>query len=139
MTKTYQIRAWCIRPFITYLDPVEAETPEEAIAIARKQQDQLLDAAEECNYHVSEYRWDEFAAYDEDGNELLHILDDEARLREAAPALLETLKDLLADIDGLAAEFEICREIIRSSYGKAAYAAIAEAEGSLRHGRIPGA
>jgi hypothetical protein len=91
MTKSYLIHAWCIRPFITYLDPVEATSPEEAIAIARMQQDQLLDAAEECNYHVSAYPWDEFAAYDERGHELLRILDPEARLRAAAPAMRDTL------------------------------------------------
>ena len=44
--------------------------------------------------------------------------------------LLEALQELLADIDDLASEFGICREIIHSSYGKAAYAAIAEATGS---------
>lgn len=44
--------------------------------------------------------------------------------------LLEALQGLLADIDDLASEFEICDEIIHSSYGKAAYAAIAEATGS---------
>jgi hypothetical protein len=88
MTKSYLIHAWCIRPFISYLDPVEAETPEGAIAIARQQQAKLLDAAEECN---GQYRWNEFAAYDEDGNELLHVLDGEARLHEAAPAMRETL------------------------------------------------
>ena len=91
MTKTYQIHAWCVRPFITYLDPVEADTPEEAIAIARTQQEQLLDAAEECNYHVSEYPWDEFAAYDDNGNQLLRVLDESARLHEAAPVMRDTL------------------------------------------------
>ena len=85
MTNTYLIHAWCDRPFITRLFPVEAETPEAAIAVARRQQKQLLDAAEDCNRN---YPWDEFAAYDEDGNELLYVLDDEARLRKAAPDLL---------------------------------------------------
>jgi hypothetical protein len=85
MTNTYVIHAWCDRPFITYLDPVEADTPEEAIAIARRQRTKLLDAAEECN---GKYPWDEFAAYDEEGNELLHVLDDDARLEIAAPELL---------------------------------------------------
>lgn len=95
MSKTYRIRAWCVRPFITYLDAVEADTPEEAIAIGRTQQEQLLDAAEDCNYHVSEYPWDQFAAYDEDGNESLYVLDAPARAREAAPAqaiLLDMLR-----------------------------------------------
>lgn len=135
MNKTYLIHAWCVRPFISWIE-IEAETPEEALSKARLEGDTLLDAAEECN---TSYPWDEFSAYGEDGNELLHVLDHEARLREAAPALLTALKELLADIDGLAGEFEICHEIIHSSYGKAAYKAIAEVEGSLRHGRLPGA
>lgn len=85
MTNSYLVHAWCDRPFITYLDPVEADTPEDAIAIARRQRRKLLDAAEECN---GNYPWDEFAVYDEDGNELLHVLDDDARLEIAAPELL---------------------------------------------------
>ena len=88
MTKSYLIQAWCLRPFIAYLDPVEAATAEEAIAIARRQQAKLLDVAEECKGH---YPWDEFAAYDEDGNELLHVLDPEANLRNVAPVLRDTL------------------------------------------------
>ena len=54
-----------------------------------------------------------------------------ARCVNSHDRLLESLQELLADIDGLASEFEICNEIIHSSYGKAAYAAIAEATGSL--------
>jgi hypothetical protein len=92
--KTYLIHARCLRPFIAYLDPVEADTPEEAIAIARRRPEKLIDTAEECN---GQYPWDEFAVNDESGNELLHVLDPEARLREAAPLLLEALKDLLGD------------------------------------------
>jgi hypothetical protein len=88
MTKTYLIQAWCIRPFISYLDPVEADSPEQAIALARTRQDQLLDAAEECN---GEYSWDEFAAYDERSSAWLRVLDPAARLRDAAPAMRHTL------------------------------------------------
>ena len=64
--------------------PLEAATPEEAIAIARGHPKRLIDAAEECN---GQYPWDEFAAYDEDGNELLHVLDDSARLRDAVASI----------------------------------------------------
>ncbi len=85
MTTTYLIHAWCDRPFITCLDQIEAATPEEAIAIARGHPKRLIEAAEECN---GQYLWDEFAVYDEEGNELLHILDDDARLEIAAPELL---------------------------------------------------
>jgi hypothetical protein len=109
MTKTYMINAWCIRPFIAGFD-IEAETPEQAIATARQRQDQLLGTAEECN---SRYPWDEFSAYDESGNELLHVLDGEARLRHAVPALVEALvslattaADLDAAIDGVTDQFD---------------------------------
>jgi hypothetical protein len=88
MTNNYLIHAWCVRPFISYLDPVEAATPEDAISIARRQQAKLLDAAEECNGH---YPWDEFEVYDERGNKLLHVLDNDARLRDAAPKLRDAL------------------------------------------------
>lgn len=88
MTHTYLIHAWCVRPFLTFLDPVEAATPEEAIAIARQKPAKLLDAAEECD---DQYPWDEFAAYDEHGVELLRLLVPTARLRDATPILLETL------------------------------------------------
>lgn len=88
MTKTYLINAWCVRPFIAYLDEVEAATPEETIAIARRQPAKLLDAAEECG---GEYPWDEFAVCDESGEELLRVLDPEARLRVAAPVMREAL------------------------------------------------
>lgn len=97
MTNNYLIHAWCDRPFITQLYPIVADTPAEAIAIARRQRKALEDAAEECN---GQYPWDEFAAYDEDGNELLHVLDKDARLHSAAPALLEALTyvaQMLAD------------------------------------------
>jgi|SRR5579884_2510135 len=91
MTKTYQIHAWCVRPFISWLE-TEAGTPDEAVAKARLQDSELLDAAEECN---SGYPWDEFTVYDESGQQLLHVLDDDARARDAATAqalLLDMLR-----------------------------------------------
>jgi hypothetical protein len=51
-----------------------------------------------------------------------------ARLIAAAPDLLKSLTDLIADIVDLANEYEICHEIVHSSYGNAAYAAIAKAK-----------
>jgi hypothetical protein len=87
MTNTYMVHAWCTRPFISWIE-VEAGTPEEAVAKAGLQDAELLDAAEECN---SGYPWNEFTVYDEDGKELLHVLDTEARLRDAAPAMRDTL------------------------------------------------
>jgi hypothetical protein len=43
------------------------------------------------HHRNAEYAWDEFAAHDEHGNELLHVLDYEASLRNAAPAMRDTL------------------------------------------------
>jgi hypothetical protein len=87
MTNSYLIHAWCVRPFIATID-IDAATPEEAIVKARTERQWLFDTAEECNRH---YLWDEFAAYDEKGYELLHVLDNDARLRDAAPNLRDTL------------------------------------------------
>ncbi len=102
MTKPYMIHAWCVRPFITCLDPVEAGTPEDAIAIARQHEAKLLDAAEEGN---SQYAWDEFAAYDENGSVLLHVLDFEARLRVAAPAMRDALLYVAQELCGFKPDF----------------------------------
>lgn len=87
MTKSYMIHARCMRPFIACID-IEADTPDEAITKARSEHQRLYDTAEECN---GVYPWDEFAAHDEQGNELLHVLDGKARLRDAAPAMQESL------------------------------------------------
>ncbi len=121
MTKTYLIQAWCERPFISHLDPVEAATPEEAIAIARTRQKQLLGNAEECN---GEYLWDEFAAYDEHGNELLHVLDEKARLQDVAPDMLEALEaQEMAEWDTGSARrkgyFDRARELRRTAIARA--------------------
>jgi hypothetical protein len=109
MTNTYLIHAWCVRPFITCID-VEAETPEQAIAVARGRQGKLLDAAEECS---GAYPWDEFAAYDESGNEKRHEIDDDARLHRAAAELKEALawlataaEDIDVAIQGVTDEFD---------------------------------
>ncbi len=87
MTKPYTVQAWCLRPFITSIE-VQAASPQEAIATARLKMVRLLDAAEECN---ATYPWDEFAVYDYHGNEILRVLDEVARIRDEAPALLWTL------------------------------------------------
>jgi hypothetical protein len=57
----YTIHAWCVRPFIACID-VEATTPEEAVAKAMNNRDDLLGSAEECNPY---YLWDEYAVSDE--------------------------------------------------------------------------
>jgi hypothetical protein len=129
------IHAWCVRPFITCLDSVEAATPEEAIAIARQHPDKLLDAAEECN---GQYPWDEFVAYDERGRELRRVFDLEARVREAAPVMRETLgyvAQVLADFKpdclrqlGLDAALEQVGKALASADNTIAEAAAATAE-----------
>jgi len=93
-TNTYRIHAGCVRSFISWIE-INAATPEEAVAEARRKDLELLDATEDCN---SGYPWSQFTVYDENGKEVLHVLDAEARLREAAPVLLESLKDLLGDL-----------------------------------------
>lgn len=120
MTKTYMINAWCMRPFIAAIN-IKADTPGEAIAIVRRQLGTLLDTAEEDN---NKYPWDEFAAYDDNGQELQHVLDDEARLRDAAPDLLEALEaQEMAEWDPEAAQrkgyFDRARELRRAALAQA--------------------
>src|SRR5579871_2239579 len=83
----------------------------EAGRVAREQHGQLLDAAQECS---SGYPWDEFAVYDDAGNELRYELDEPGRLRLAAPLLREALawlataaEDLDAAIVGVTDEFNV--------------------------------
>jgi hypothetical protein len=76
---------------------VSTGTPEEAVAKARLQDAELLDAAEECN---SGYPWNEFTVYDESGQELLQVLDGEARLLVAAPDMLEALESVTHLLEG---------------------------------------
>lgn len=102
-TNTYLIRAYCIRPFTSWIE-IKAGTPEEAVTKAKLQDAELFDAAEDCN---GGYPWSEFTVYDKNGKQLLHVLDDDARLREAAPALLKALKDLLGDLPSV--QEGVCR------------------------------
>jgi hypothetical protein len=88
------VHAWCVRPFIACID-AEAASPEEALALAMSQPEKLLDSAEECN---RDYPWDEYGVYDEQGREVLHILDDAARVRAAAAELLAALQWLVDDL-----------------------------------------
>ena len=101
MTNTYLIHAWCARPFISWIE-IEARTPEEAVAKAKLQDAELLDAAEECN---SGYPWAEFAVYDDNGNQLLHVPDDEALLHETAPAMRDTLRFVAQELAGFKPDY----------------------------------
>lgn len=100
MTTTYHILARCLRPFLAWID-IEADTPQEAIAKVDRQDPGLIASAQDSE----SWPWDEFTAYNRDGKELLHALDPDARLREAAPALLEALQAVLpyarAEAEGL--------------------------------------
>lgn len=95
MTNTYHVQARCLRPFVSWID-VEADTPEEAIAKARREDAELIAAAEDGE----DWPWDEFAAYDPSGKETLRVLDAQARLREAAPLLRQTLIDVAQTLAG---------------------------------------
>jgi hypothetical protein len=100
MTTTYHILARCLRPFLAWID-IEADTPEDAIAQVDRQDSDLIATAQDSE----SWPWDDFTACDRHGKELLHVLDSDARLREAAPALLEALIAVLpyaqAEAEGL--------------------------------------
>ncbi len=119
MTNLYQIQARCVRSFASWIE-IEAETPEEALAKARLEDSELTATAEDSEG----WDWDEFAVCDQSGTTLLHMLDDDARLRGAAPALLAALEYALeflkANDDG---EKDVANRIVVAS------AAIAEATG----------
>jgi hypothetical protein len=140
MTKTYMIHAWCLRPFITTID-VEADTPEQAIARARQRHGELLDAAEECS---SGYPWDEFAVYDDAGDELRYELDEPGCLRLAAPQLREALawlataaEDIDAAIDAVTDEFNTEREELQSACSNARVALAKSTRGQPSNERTP--
>jgi hypothetical protein len=84
--KTYQVTAWCERVFTTTFD-VDAESPEQALEIARGQVDD--EPAEECN---DSYPWDSFRIDDEEGVEQLAWSDAPALLLDAAGTLLDACR-----------------------------------------------
>jgi hypothetical protein len=93
---TYQITAWCDRTFISSFD-VQANTPEQALEIARQQVDD--EPAEEGDMG---YPWDTFRVCDSGNNELLtcrqprgafdHSPGEPERLRPSTSKLLDALK-----------------------------------------------
>ena len=130
---TYQIHAYCVRPFISWIE-IAARTPEEAVAKARLQDAELLDAAEECN---SGYPWDEFTVYDDNGNELLHVLDDEARLRDAAPKLRDALLYVAQELAGFKPDY--LRQIGLNAVLEQVEMALAIADGTATDAFAPAA
>jgi len=87
MTKPYQVQARCVRAFTAWIE-IEADEPDEALANARLEHSELIAAAEDSE----SWAWDEFIVCDHRGSTLLRVRDEEARLRDAAPRLLEVLE-----------------------------------------------
>jgi hypothetical protein len=116
----FSVTAWCERPFYAQLE-VEAETPQEALADARE----LIadEPAEVCDH---DYSWDEWRVdspdTEGDAEGVLLILDEPARLRTAAPKLLEAL---LAAAEWIDAQHFVQRTLIQETIRQA----IAEATG----------
>jgi hypothetical protein len=78
----YLVTAWCDRPFYAECE-VEAETPQQALEMARAA---IHDApAEECDQG---YYWDEWRVDTEEADGILLHLGESARLRGAAAGLL---------------------------------------------------
>jgi hypothetical protein len=82
----YEIITWCDRTFFTRFK-VEAESPEQALELGKTQAEH--ESAEECD---DGYYWDTFEVCDADDNTVLNYRDEQARLQEAAPKLLEALE-----------------------------------------------
>jgi hypothetical protein len=91
MTQTYQIQARCFRPFNSWIE-IEADTPEQALDKARLEDDELIAAAEDSE----SWPWDEFTVCNQGGKTLLHVREEDACLRDAAPTLLESLNHVKA-------------------------------------------
>ncbi|HLN31842.1 MAG TPA: hypothetical protein VK395_29195 [Gemmataceae bacterium] len=87
MTQTYQFQARCVRSFTACIE-IEADTPDEVLANARLEHSELIATAQDSE----SWPWDEFTVCDQSGNTLLHVRDEEARLRDTAPRLLEVLE-----------------------------------------------
>jgi hypothetical protein len=104
----YHITAWCDRTFTTVFD-VEAESPEQALAIARERAHD--EPAEECN---DAYPWDTFSVADEHNIELLAWAEDEVTLRDAAGALLNACRLVLDRWEGgdLAEAARACHDAV---------------------------
>ena len=99
----------------------EAETPEEALTLARKFN--ADDPSELWFEHYAEMPVNEIAIEDADGNEVAVWYDDDLRLRLAAHNLLDVLEFIAADID---------EEVnAKGAWLKLARAAIAKAKGGV--------
>lgn len=124
--QTYYVTAWCDRPFTAQVE-VEAETPQEALALAREA---IHDApAEECDQG---YYWDEWRVDTEGAEGVLLHLEEQARLQAVGPKLLAALLDALPYVEDVIAnpdQLACFKRGVVQAHAKAIRAAIAEAEG----------
>jgi hypothetical protein len=122
----FSVTAWCEVPFYALCE-VEAETPEEALAKAREL---IPDEPAEPTDH--DYCWDEWRVdspdTEGDADGLLLILDEPAKLRNAAAKLLEALRSLVEATSGYARHFH---------EHMVACAVIAEATSGAHEPRLP--
>jgi hypothetical protein len=99
--RNHTVYAWCSRPFRGGIE-VEAESPEEAIALAQEREDELNGSAEDCC--PKDFLWREFAVENEAGEELLRVVvgDAQARLHERAqqPRHEDEAQDVAPDPTG---------------------------------------
>jgi hypothetical protein len=103
---------------------IEADSPHDAASIARRTPTGFADRIDDGD----DLRATVTPAGSEDHRHGVAVEFAAGRLRNAAPALLAALEDLMADIQDLAREYAICDEIAKSGYGKAADAAITAAK-----------
>ncbi len=86
---TYNVTAWCDKPYYCRME-IEADDAAEALVLAKEQVND--NDAEACDKY---YLWDRFQISDAEDEPLATWLDDEARLRDAAPKLLASLQALM--------------------------------------------
>jgi len=105
---------------------IEAATPHEALALARNTEPSSLffdpyDSPQPVN---------EISVVDDDGDEVAVWQDEDLRLRLAAPELLDSLSDLVAQIQELQGESScIDEDLLQGDEMKACLATIAKAKG----------
>ena len=86
----YNVTAWCDKPYYCRME-IEANDAAEALVLAKEQVND--NDAEACDDY---YLWDRFQISDAEDGPLATWLDDEARLRDAAPKLLAACQGILA-------------------------------------------
>jgi hypothetical protein len=115
LIQTYRITAWCDRSFTTMFE-VEAESPDQALMIAREQVHD--EPAEEC---WDCYPWDRFRVADADDVKLLAWAEEEVTLRDAAGRLLDACRLVVErwEHGDLAEAARACSDAIAEATGNA--------------------